>query len=451
MKGWHVAILAAALSWGCSIEGEQRSGAGGEADALAAPAVDTGAAEGSDQGPELALANRDAGVATGEDGGEGVADPGMSEPPDTSSAADPGSKQPDPGAPDPGPPDEGPPQPDIPPEAEEWLSRAACGVEPPEGALLAADPPEYSGGECPALQPGFNTITTSGKERRFMLVMPSEPAPDEVLPVLFMWHWLKSKPESFLEEGEIQAAVDEQRFIGIIPESLYDIYWELPDWSWIPGDIRGKKLELPWPFLTFIPQSRFEEEYLFFDDMLACVSKQHSVDKECVSTVGVSAGGVFTVQLAAARAEHLASFLSLSGGVGGGGWVVNSVVSPWSPPQERKMPAVVLWGGPRDSCITLNFEQASRALEQHLVADGHFFVECIHNCSHGKPPLDPPPGMSEFFSLWDFFLHHPYWLPDGWSPYLVNGFPDEYLPWYAVGAGTAVPRSGECDPAACPF
>jgi hypothetical protein len=329
-----------------------------------------------------------------------------------------------------------PEAPDIPIEYPSWLAEASCFAAPPEGSALAPPPPTYSG-ICPVLAPGFNTIVSSGKERRFLLVAPAEPVEGEVFPLLFMWHWLKSKPQSFLEKGDVQAAVDQQRFLAAIPESLYDI------------DFFGL-VQMPWPFLSFLPSSRFQQEYQFFDDMLACIAAQYAVNKECVSTVGVSAGGLYTTLLASARSERLSSLLSLSGGAGGTNGIVNEFLVPWDLP-ARKLPAIVLWGGPMDSCVMVNFQESSQQLEKDLIANGEFFVECIHNCKHSEPPIDPPPGKSRYFTLWDFFLKHPYWLPAGWSPYLVNGMPPESVPWCAIGMGSATPRTGACEPPDCPI
>jgi hypothetical protein len=197
-----------------------------------------------------------------------------------------------------------------------------------------------------------------------------------------------------------------------------------------------------------------DEEYTFFDDMLACVEQQFHVNESCVSTIGVSAGALFTDQLVQARANRLASFVSLSGGVG------DVIIKPWAGTGAHKPPGVVLWGGDgppnmdgnKDilGCLGLgmDFSVASRDIETGLVADGHFFVECRHNCGHVEPPLDTPPGLSKYASMWEFAMNHPFWLPAGQSPYLTNGLPPSMPAWCAIGAGNSVPRSGSGCPAA---
>jgi predicted esterase len=304
-----------------------------------------------------------------------------------------------------------------------------CGDTPPPGATLAAAPPAYSGGTCPALKAydgtpeSSNTITTAGGERKFLIVAPTTIDPSKKLPVIFLWHWLGGEAKDFWERAEIQAAVDTQHFIAVLPEKKGDVLFV-------------------WPVEILSSAARVEEEAKFFDDMLACVSQAYSIDENCISSAGVSAGALWTPQLASARSQHIASMIVLSGGTGG-------VIKPWGHPQH-KMPAIVLWGGPTDNCQgLLSFESLSADLEDNLTADGHFFLECIHNCGHSEPPFEGPPGFSKYKALWDFAFDHPYWLNPGESPY-KNGIPSGMPEWCGVGKGSATPRTGECiDPSQC--
>jgi predicted esterase len=265
---------------------------------------------------------------------------------------------------------------------------------------------------------------SSGNAREFILVAPTDFDPSEKLPVIFLWHWLGGSADDFLQKGQVQAAADMQRFLAVIPEEK--------------GDLNFK-----WPFDVTVSDARVAEEFVFFDDMLSCVSAKFSVNKECVSSAGVSAGALFTSQLAGGRGQYLSSILSMSGGVGG-------VVRPWKPP-EHKMPAVVLWGGPTDQCFTvMNFDSASKQLEKDLGAGGHFFLECIHNCGHAEPPLPTPDGMTNFAALWQFTFDHPYWLKPGESPYNGSGVGPLLPEWCAIGAASATPRTGACpNPPGC--
>ncbi len=130
-------------------------------------------------------------------------------------------------------------------------STIACNEDPPEGAPQANELPVYEG-TCPMLipAPDENTILSSGHDRGFMLAVPSNLSPDEKLPVIFMWHWLGGSARSFYTRGEVQAAVDSQRFLAVLPNHRGD-------------------LPFRWPFLVLDSQARMNEEYHFFEDMLA--------------------------------------------------------------------------------------------------------------------------------------------------------------------------------------
>jgi predicted esterase len=184
-----------------------------------------------------------------------------------------------------------------------------------------------------------------------------------------------------------------------------------------------------------------QEEFVFFDDMLACAADNYPIEPNCVSSVGVSAGALWTAQLAGGRGEYLSSIVSLSGGAGG------DLIKPWTTPAHT-MPAFVLWGGPTDICVALNFENVSSNLEQALVSDGHSVLECVHNCGHSAPPFDAPDATTAFAPMWEYVLDHPYWLEDGESPW-DEGLPASVPEWCRMGVGNATPRVGECGESAC--
>ncbi len=341
-----------------------------------------------------------------------------------------------------------PPTPDAPMmtpiDAPEEVTGYLCQATPPPSAPMPPMPPAPTAGSCPTLMPGTNTITSSGQTRQFILVVPASPQPGEVFPVIFMWHWLGGSATSFLQKGDVQTAADQQRFVAVIPFSK-------------GATVLGTSFDTRWPFDISQLPNRMQEEFKFFDDMFACVNAQYPINRSCVSSVGVSAGALFTDQLAQARSEYLSSFISLSGGTGA------TWIKPWNG-ATRKLPAVVLWGGDgppmmdgvKDilGCagIGMDFSVASKTLEQGLADDGHFFIECKHNCGHVEPPLEPPPGKSKYAGLWEFAMNHPYWLAAGQSPY-KTGLPPTLPAWCAIGADSSTPRSGGGCPAAenpCP-
>jgi predicted esterase len=312
---------------------------------------------------------------------------------------------------------------------ERYLCRTAA---PPNAPKPEA--PALPAAGCPTLVSGRNTITTSGASRQFLLVVPTTAMPGEQLPVLFMWHWIGGDATDFYEKGDIQTAADQQRFIAVLPEAKGAMVF-------------GTSFNTKWPFDITQSQSRMNEEFNFFDDMLACVEQQFAVNDSCVSSIGVSAGALFNDQLAQARSNRLASFVSLSGGVGA------TIIKPWNG-AARKLPAIVLWGGDgppemdgnKDilGCagLGMDFSVASTSLETSLAADGHFVIECKHNCGHVEPPFETPMGESKYAGMWEFALNHPFWLPAGQSPFLQKGLPTTMPSWCAIGVDNATPRSG---------
>lgn len=302
------------------------------------------------------------------------------------------------------------------------IAGASCSALAPADGARALSLPAYAGA-CPALAdaPALTTLTSSGAPRSFLVYRPTSIAPGETLPVVFLWHWLGGSADAMASKLEVQAAVDARRFIGVLPVAKGDAPFR-------------------WPFEATQTQARVEEEALFFDDMLACVGAALPVNKECVSSVGVSAGALWTAQLATLRSERLASMVSLSGGVGG-------VVRGWSTTPHR-LPSLVLWGGPSDmypaNVPIMNFETASHKLISSLAGDGHYLVECTHNCGHAVPPFDAPAAGSGglfFDPVWRFVLDHPYWLPASKSPYTGKALPAAYPAWCGQGAGSATPRA----------
>jgi predicted esterase len=307
------------------------------------------------------------------------------------------------------------------------VAAASCAATPPPGAPTPPAPKAYTGGTCPTLAAGSNTLMSTGNARTFLLALPSNIMPGESLPVIFLWYWLKGTSEDFYTVGDVQAAVDQQRFIAVIPDAKGDLFYN-------------------WPFTVNESQARVDEEVSFFDDMLSCVSAQFNVNASCVSTAGVSAGALFTDQLVGARSDYLSSFMSLSGGVAYPSPTL--LLRPWTAP-THPLPAFVLWGGPDDECLFIEFQPASQTLEQDLEQGCEFMIECVHNCGHSEPPFTAAEGLSTYGALWGFALDHPYWLPNGTSPYTTHGLPAGMPSWCAIGAGNAVARTGPCNGPGC--
>lgn len=318
------------------------------------------------------------------------------------------------------------PMPDAP---EVSYAGVTCATPAPAGAPAPPPLPTYAG-TCPTLVAGMNTIVSSGAERRFHLVLPADLDPaTERFPLLFMWHYIGGDASSMVNNGEAQPAADEMRMIIAVPEKKGDV--KLPVLN----------VDLAWPYMDFLSDARVEQEAVLFDDILACVAQQFPVQEQCVSSVGVSAGALWTAQLMQRRASRLSSAIVISGGVGPtGGFGGFADIRGWTG-SGRAVPTVYGWGGSTDTCGGVNFEAGSKALGGKLAAQGSFVVECVHNCGHAAPPVDPMVGLRV---LYKFVLDHPYWLPAGASPWKSTGLPTGTPEWCEIGVNHATPRSGSC-------
>lgn len=280
--------------------------------------------------------------------------------------------------------------------------------------------PSYSGGACPALTFGATSstsvnvgFTSGGAARSFRLLVPRNYDGARAWPLMFAWHWLNASSGSFVRDGELESAVEQMGFIIALPDKKLKAN----------GD---KEYLFDWPF---VETNHAEEELVFTEDLLACISRQFTIDRTRVYAVGVSAGGLWVTYMAMTpRVGYFAAVESLSGGLGdvAGVWHIDYA------PQPNKFPAVVLWGGPRD-WLGVNFERASMRLRDALLADGHFVVSCTHTAGHAVPPIMAPPGGgTRFYSLWRFMLDHPFGTPPGTSPYQASGLPPEFPSWCEI-------------------
>ena len=337
--------------------------------------------------------------------------------------------------------DVSPPPADLPTEASvAHLAGVTCASTPPEGATRSPPLPAYSGGTCPTLRPGTNTIRTTGGDRSFILVVPTGFDRARPAPLVFIWHWLGGSASSVVNNAMAQPIADALGVIVAIPEKKTDLAIRIP--------IINRDFDPAWPYLNLASAARVEEEARFFDDVIACVHASYGVNADCISSAGVSAGALWTSQLMQIRSERLASAIILSGGVGPATSTGVIDARGWTAP-PRAIPTLLGWGGPIDQC-GLNFNTASRSLGTRLHMAGSFVEECIHNCGHTVPPVDDQAAGLRV--LLRFAVDHPYWLRRGESPYLHDGLPTGTPSWCAIGVGRAVARTGACPSAfmSCP-
>ncbi|HET6582561.1 MAG TPA: hypothetical protein VFG69_03920 [Nannocystaceae bacterium] len=271
-----------------------------------------------------------------------------------------------------------------------------CGEAPPMGSPPPPAPPGYSGGACPVLQPGYNTgFTSGGLSREFALIVPNAVDDTGTYPLLFAWYHISGNAMDFVDDIQAQSLADAGRAIIVIPQDtgMFETVW--PD---TPLDIGQSDVDLR-----------------MFDDLYACISAQYPINSQCVSSVGVSAGGLWTSYLGSVRGQYLAANVTISGGHPSefvGSWW------PWNSP--RKFATIVMWGGPTD-VLGIDFNAASLNLLGDYTGSGHFVLRCEHTGGHGVPADGDGDPLQMALH---FFRNHPFYL-DGESP-LDMGLPAFY-------------------------
>lgn len=283
--------------------------------------------------------------------------------------------------------------PDLP-----WSVTGRCHEAPPAGATAPPPPPIYSGGVCPALTPGYVTnFLSGGRQREFAFVVPSDYDPAGTYPLVLMWYHLSGDAMAFVSQLGAQTLADAGQAIIVVPQATGDF-------------------EFVWPS-TPLDNGQSAVDLAMFDDVLACVAEQYAVNTSCVSSVGVSAGGLWTAFLGQHRGQYLASNLVVSGGY------PNEFAGAWWPWQTspHKFASAVIWGGPNDM-LGIDFHEASLNYIDHVRGDGHFVMECEHTGGHGIPPVDANSMADPIAAVVEFIVDHPYWQ-EGTSLLQTEGMP----------------------------
>ncbi len=266
-----------------------------------------------------------------------------------------------------------------------WLSLlAAC--SPSSGDDGSAAPPVFEG-DCPTFVSGANAIRSSGVDRSFLTVAP--PNPDDSAGVVFTWHWLG---------GEPQQAIDWTGLGSIGPENNV----------WVVSMVTAPDSGARWDDRN-PPTSNADIQ--LFDDVLACLDERHGVDLDRIWVTGHSMGALFISHLVQHRAQHIAAFAPLSGGLQG----------DYSSP-ARPLPGMLVWGGASDNCCGgFDFADRTMRLSNALKNDGSFIVHCEGDFGHQLPPM---PDM-----VWPFLRDHVRGQP---SPY-ADGLPAGVFPsWCSI-------------------
>ena len=207
-------------------------------------------------------------------------------------------------------------------------------------------------------------------------------------PLIFYWHGTSSSPnEATVGIGTTQInAIKAQG--GIVAAPFHD-------------PAAG---QFPWFLVTGTGQN----DLRVADEVLACAIQRVGVDLRRIHVMGMSAGGLMTSQMSYRRSGYIASAAPYSGGLVAG-----------TPPNQNpanRFAAMIFHGGPTD-VVVINFQTASEAYRNALVADAHFAFICNHGQGHTIPTAAAP-------SVWRFFQDHRYGTtPSPYASGLPQGFP----------------------------
>jgi predicted esterase len=250
---------------------------------------------------------------------------------------------------------------------------------------------------CSTITAGTSKVTIGGKDRQFLVQLPTTTSGDMAL--LFLWHGWMQAPNDF--ESKI----------------VYDPVTS----SWLPFDPNAfkkplmivtpydQKLIPPWGLDWDIVSGA--KDFPYFDAMLQCINAQFTIDKSRIYSFGFSAGAVFTDLLSAQYPHLFAATISESGA-----WFSDQ--PEWAdvsiPIMTWKWPALnpadrgnvlLTHGGENDYATVISLEKANQQALPYLKANERTVVECAHTFGH---TLDPDLTQEMYYEyLWDHTLGGP--------------------------------------------
>lgn len=266
---------------------------------------------------------------------------------------------------------------------------------PPWDKAEPAPPKPYSGGKCPTLKSGTNTMQSGGKSRTFDLYLPTIIAGSALL---YMWHGLGDNPQNFAQSFGAQQISSSRSVIVVVPKGVSGpvIPQDVP-----PGIVSLLKANAQAFFETWSFFGDPSADLTLFDDVLSCLHQQYKINRKRVYTSGFSAGALWSTYLTMHRSEYLAASLLLSGGVMqkvldlstipliGSKSKVTVLDIPYTTP-SHKVPVMMTAGGQNDvvsmaNFVSFEFQVATDALSKALVKDKHFAIQCDHTQGHRVP------------------------------------------------------------------
>ncbi|KAK4208598.1 hypothetical protein QBC37DRAFT_391907 [Rhypophila decipiens] len=162
---------------------------------------------------------------------------------------------------------------------------------------LAASTPSPGCGKTgsAALTSGIKKLTAKGKSRQYTLQLPANYDPSHPYRVIFQWHGANDNMDVTVR-GTLVQPPNSFRYFGLEKASNNSVILVAPD-----------ALNKAW-------YNRNNEDYEFFDAMLAQISGGLCVDTQQVFSMGFSHGGAFTKALSCKRSSAHRGVIILDGG-----------------------------------------------------------------------------------------------------------------------------------------
>ena len=303
------------------------------------------------------------------------------------------------------------------------LSGDDSGPAPDTTLSTAAPQPsaltEPSDGECPAMKTsGTSTFSSSGDARTVTVIVPTDP-PAGPLPLVVFFHGLldastASPSQEFADALDFQQLADQTGAVLVAPDSriqnLFNLY-EVWLWDLLRED---------------------DHDQVLFDDLRSCAASQLDIDLARMSAVGFSGGALFTTVILSDRGGTLASAVEMSGGADVDTGFFPSPLSIYVTP-ETDFPVLLVSGGESDvwpdpSLVVVDFTAATDTLQDHVTADAHFAVRCLHDRGHTVT-------NAEWNLAVDWAMDHTFGQP---SPYATEGLGNDD-DWCTVAEPAAAP------------
>jgi predicted esterase len=146
-------------------------------------------------------------------------------------------------------------------------------------------------------------------------------------------------------------------------------------------------------------------DFKLADQLLACAVKDHNVDPRRVFATGCSAGGLFSIAMAAERSSYIAAAASNSGGE----------TVPVAFQNKHTPPIMTVHGKMGSDVVVIDFANASATADKAFKAAGGFAIDCDTGGGHCG-------GGGLAGDIWKFFTAHPFGVsPEPWTA-LPAGF-----------------------------